>query len=135
MKDEQHKVLLFDGVCNFCNNTINFVIRHDKKGRFRFAALQSEVGQDLLTKHQLPNTDFDSFVYLDHSTVYTKSTATLHVLKGIGGFWSLFYVLIVIPNPLRDQVYLWIAKNRYKWFGKRDQCMIPTPEVRKRFLS
>ncbi|MEM5017169.1 thiol-disulfide oxidoreductase DCC family protein [Metabacillus indicus] len=128
------KILLFDGVCNFCDGTVQFVLKHDKKEVFSFASLQSEAGQSLLRKHGLPLEDYDSFVYLDEGKVHTKSTAALRVLKELGGIYRALYLLIAVPKPIRDAVYMMIAKNRYKWFGKKDACTLPSKEVRKRFL-
>lgn len=129
-----NKILLFDGVCNFCDGTVQFVLKHDKKGAFSFASLQSEAGQSLLRKHGLPLEDYDSFVYLDEGKVHTKSTAALRVLKELGGIYRALYLLIAVPKPIRDAGYMMIAKNRYRWFGKKDACTLPSKDVRKRFL-
>ncbi|MBZ5752659.1 MULTISPECIES: thiol-disulfide oxidoreductase DCC family protein [Metabacillus] len=134
MNTSNRPILLFDGICNFCDQSVQFVIRHDKLNTFKFAALQSNVGQELLKKYNLPTENFDSFVFISNDRCYQKSTAALHVCRGLGGIWRILYLLIVIPRPLRDRFYNLVAKNRYKWFGKKDQCMIPSPEVRKRFL-
>jgi predicted DCC family thiol-disulfide oxidoreductase YuxK len=135
MNTSDEPILLFDGVCHFCNHTVQFVIRHDKQEKFRFAALQSSSGQKLLKKFDLPTNDFDSFVMITTNTFYTKSTAALQVCLVLGGLWRILYVLKVLPKPLRDGIYTILAKNRYKWFGKEESCMIPSPELRKRFLS
>jgi predicted DCC family thiol-disulfide oxidoreductase YuxK len=135
MNTSDEPILLFDGVCHFCNHTVQFVIRHDKREKFRFAALQSSSGQKLLKKFDLPTNDFDSFVMITTNTFYTKSTAALQVCLVLGGLWRILYVLKVLPKPLRDGIYTILAKNRYKWFGKEESCMIPSPELRKRFLS
>ncbi|WP_078380999.1 thiol-disulfide oxidoreductase DCC family protein [Sutcliffiella halmapala] len=127
-------ILLFDGVCNMCNSLVMFVIKHDKKAVFKFASLQSEVGQSILKNLDLPLNDFDSFYFIDGDNYYTKSSAGLKVLKNLGGAWKFFYPLIIVPKPLRDLIYGYIAKNRYKWFGKKDECMIPSPDMKKRFL-
>ena len=128
-------ILLFDGVCNLCNGVVQFVIRHDPAGRFRFAALQSEAGQALLKQFSLPTSQFDSFVYVKDGQFYTESTAALLVARDLGGAWSLLWGLIVVPRFLRDAVYRLVARNRYRVFGKQDACMIPTPELRARFLG
>lgn len=133
MSDRQ-LIILFDGVCNFCNFWVNFLIDRDKKDKFRFAALQSEKGQELLKKYNLKTEDFDTFVVIDRDKTFIKSTASLIVAKDLGGFWKLLYVFIIIPRPLRDFVYSLIAKNRYSLFGKKDTCRIPTPEERRKFL-
>ena len=133
-------ILLFDGVCNLCNAVIRFVIRHDPPpSRFRFAALQSEVGRRLLRQHalpdQAPDTLIDTFVVIDVGQAFVRSSAALHVLKKLGLPWSILYPLILVPRPLRDAGYRWIARHRYGWFGRRESCMVPTPEIRDRFLD
>ena len=127
-------IVLFDGVCNFCNGAVNFIIRHDTSGRFTFAPLQSEVGERLKREYAIPP-DTDSLVLVENGRAYTHSTGALRIAKELGGFWQLAFFFIVIPTPIRDWVYKFIAKNRYNWFGKKDVCMIPTPEVRERFLT
>ncbi|MFL5811831.1 MAG: thiol-disulfide oxidoreductase DCC family protein [Flavisolibacter sp.] len=129
-----HAVILFDGVCNFCNAAINFVLKQDKKGIFRFAPLQSEVGQELLKQYNLSTKDFDSFVLIDEGKVYKKSTASLRVMNKLPWYWKEAQILRVVPTFLRDAIYDFVAKHRYKWFGKKEQCMVPTPEMRSRFL-
>jgi len=128
-------IVLFDGVCNLCNNTVQYIIRHDKKNYFQFASLQSSTGQLLLKKFQLPQNTFNSFVLVEDDHVYTKSTGALKVLKKLGGWWTLFYGFIILPRFIRDAVYNWVSKNRYRWFGKQEHCMIPTPELKAKFLD
>lgn len=128
-------VVLFDGVCNLCNNSVQFIIKRDKKRLFRFASLQGKAGQELLEKHHLPTDDFNSFVLIEGEKPYTRSAAALKIARHLGGGWRLLYSLMIIPRFIRDAVYNLIAKNRYKWFGKKDECMIPTPELRERFLD
>lgn len=135
LMNTEHPVLLFDGVCNLCNKAVQFVIRHDKVSHFRFAALQSSAGNYLLTHHGINTENFQSFVYLKGGKVYEKSSALLHVLKDLGGIWKLFYVFMIVPKPLRDFLYKQVAKRRYVLFGRRGSCMIPTAELRGRFLS
>ncbi len=132
--ENKHPILLFDGVCNMCNSLVTFVIKRDQEATFKFASLQSEVGQRILKEHSLPSEQFDSFYYVDGQKVFTKSTAALKVAKELDGAWRLFYPFIVIPKPIRDIIYSLIAKNRYRWFGKREQCMLPNPDMKKRFL-
>jgi predicted DCC family thiol-disulfide oxidoreductase YuxK len=127
-------IVLFDGVCNFCNGAVNFIIRNDRRGRFRFAPLQSEKGGRLRGEYSIPP-ETDSLVLVDDGRAYTHSTAALRIAKGLGGVWQLAYAFILVPRPVRDWFYRTFAKNRYKWFGKKDLCMIPTPEVRERFLA
>jgi predicted DCC family thiol-disulfide oxidoreductase YuxK len=135
MNNNEAHILLFDGVCNLCNSIVQFTIKRDPKEKFKFASLQSESGQALLKKFGLPTDDFDSFVFINEDKYFLKSSAGLHVLKELGGVWKLFYVFIIFPSPLRDFVYNIIAKTRYKIFGKRDTCMIPTPRLKQRFLQ
>ena len=129
------QILLFDGVCNLCNGLVQFIIKRDKKDRFRFAALQSAKGQALCQKLNLPLSGFDSIVYLKNGKCFLKSSAALHVLNDLGGFWRLFFGLMLLPKPIRDVLYDLVAQNRYKLFGKRAECMIPTPELKKKFLT
>jgi predicted DCC family thiol-disulfide oxidoreductase YuxK len=127
-------ILLFDGVCNLCNRTVQFVIKRDAKAKFFFASLQSDYGQTLLKRFGLPLDDFDSFVLIKGNKYYLKSSAGLHVLKELGGGWKLFYALMIFPRSLRDFIYGLVARTRYTVFGRRDTCMVPTQEQRERFL-
>jgi predicted DCC family thiol-disulfide oxidoreductase YuxK len=135
MSNNENYILLFDGVCNLCISVVNFTIKRDSKGKFKFAALQSESGQALLKKFNLPTDDFGSFVFIKREKYFIKSSAGLNVLKEIGGVWKLFYFFIIIPSPLRDFIYNIVARTRYRIFGKQDTCIIPTPEVKQRFLK
>jgi len=130
MKEDEH-IVLFDGVCNLCNGAVRFVLARDPRGRFRFASLQSDVARRLL-KGDGPA---ETIVLIDAGKIYTKSTAALRIARGLRFPWPLLYALAVIPRPLRDFVYDWVARNRYRWFGKRDTCMLPTPQMRGRFLE
>jgi predicted DCC family thiol-disulfide oxidoreductase YuxK len=125
---------MFDGVCNLCNSSVNFLIDHDKKNIFKFTALQSEKGQKILEYLNLPKNDFDSFIYIENDKVYKKSSAALKIAKQLGGLYTLAYPLIIIPKPIRDFLYNLIAKNRYKLFGRKDACRVPTPELKQKFL-
>lgn len=127
-------IVLFDGVCNFCSDAVNFIIRNDRMRRFRFAPLQSETGKLLRAEHDIGD-EVDSIVLIEDDEAFTLSTAALRIAKGLGGIWQLAYALIIIPAPIRDWAYRVIANNRYRWFGKKEACMIPTPDVRERFLS
>lgn len=135
MPDSNTYILLFDGVCNLCNGTVQFVIKRDERKRFRFAALQSASGQALLKKLGLPAQHFNTVVLIHGNTYFVKSTAVLRILKELGGLWKLCYALTIIPRPVRDFVYDMVAKTRYRVFGKQDECMVPTPEVKERFIS
>ncbi|MCU0440085.1 MAG: thiol-disulfide oxidoreductase DCC family protein [Raineya sp.] len=128
-------IILFDGVCNLCNSSVQFLIKNDKKNILRFASLQSEIGQNLLQKFNLPTNIFNSFVLIDGEQVYLRSSAALKVASYLGGAWKILQFFWIFPAFIRDGVYNLIAKNRYKWFGKRTECMIPTPELKARFLN
>lgn len=127
-------IVLFDGVCNFCNASVNFVIERDKAGYFKFAPLQSEIGEELIAKHSIDKIETDSVIVLEDEKIYTHSSAALRIARNLDGLWKLAYVFVVVPKPLRDLAYKLFAKNRYRLFGKQDTCMMPTPEVRARFL-
>ncbi len=128
-------IVLFDGVCNYCNGMVNFFIRQDRKKIVRFAALQSEAGQRLLERYGLPKENFDSFILIDRGKMYKSSTAGLRLYNQLPWYWKWTQLFWIVPKFIRDAVYDVIAKNRYKWFGKIETCMLPTPEVRSRFVS
>lgn len=128
-------IILFDGVCNLCSSSVQFIIKRDKKNLFRFASLQSGVGQQLLAKHHLSTSDLDSFVLIQNGKAYKKSTGALRVAKQLSGPLSLLYGVIILPAFLRDAVYTFVGNHRYQWFGKKEACWIPTPELRKKFLD
>ncbi|MFN0139101.1 MAG: thiol-disulfide oxidoreductase DCC family protein [Pyrinomonadaceae bacterium] len=127
------RIVLFDGVCNFCNGAVNFIIRHDRDNKFKFAALQSDKGVELRAKYGIGE-DVDSIVVIENGRAYLHSTAALRVAKTLGGIWLLGYAFVIVPEFIRDWFYRLFAKYRYRLFGKKDVCMIPTPEVRERFL-
>ncbi len=127
-------VILFDGVCNLCNASVQFIIKRDKEKVFQFASLQSRYGQQLLKDHNLPQDVLNSFILYKDGIVYTRSTAALMVSSVLKG-WKWTKALKIFPKFLRDFVYNVIAKNRYRWFGKKDECMIPSPEMKARFLE
>ncbi len=135
MISSQRPVIYFDGVCNLCNGAIQFIIKRDKKKQFQFASLQGKAGTELLQKHNLPLDDFNSFILTEGDKIYTKSTAALRVARKLSGGWKLLYGFMIVPRFIRNGVYNVIAKNRYKWFGRKDECMIPTPELKERFLD
>jgi predicted DCC family thiol-disulfide oxidoreductase YuxK len=128
-------VILFDGICNFCDSSVNLIIKHDDAGYFKFAPLQSEIAGKLLAETGIENVDADSIILIEDEQVYMYSTAALRIARRLGGIWSLLYVFIIVPKFIRDFIYKLFAKYRYKLFGKKDECMIPTPEIRQRFLS
>lgn len=127
-------LILFDGVCNLCNSSVQFVIRNDKRKLFHFASLQGETGQGILREFQFPTTGFNSFILIDDGRLYKESGAVLRLLKKLGGIWQLLYVFIIIPPFIRNGMYRFIASNRYRWFGKTESCMLPSPELKARFL-
>jgi predicted DCC family thiol-disulfide oxidoreductase YuxK len=127
-------ILLFDGVCNLCSGAVRFVIRHDPRGRFRFAALQSETGRRLLVRHGLPPDALDTFVLIEGESCFTRSDAALELARRLGGAWRALAILRLVPRPIRDAAYGLVVRNRYRWFGKSDRCMVPTPELARRFL-
>ncbi|OEK03824.1 hypothetical protein BFP97_10400 [Roseivirga sp. 4D4] len=131
----EQDILLFDGVCNLCNSSVNFIIDHDPNSHFRFAALQSEFGQKKLKELGYDTKEFDSLVLLSQGKVYKKSSAALRIAKKLNGLYPALYVFMIVPPFLRHWVYDIIAKNRYKWWGKRDSCRIPTPELKSRFVE
>lgn len=130
-----HPIILFDGVCNFCNSAVNFTIKRNNKVNIRFAPLQSDVGHRLLQQYNLPANEMESFIFIEKDRAYNRSTAALKVCRHLKGLWPLCYGFMIVPKFIRDGIYDWIARNRYKWFGIREQCMVPAPEVRERFLK
>ena len=135
MPDNENHIILFDGLCNLCNSVVQFTIKQDIKGKFKFASLQSEAGQALLRKMHLPVKDFDSFVYIEGEKAFFKSSAALNVLKVLGGGWGLLYYFILVPKPIRDFAYKLVSKTRYSIFGKRAVCMVPDATITARFLK
>ena len=130
----EKQIILFDGVCNFCNFWVNFVIKRDKKDLFRFGALQSDKAQELMGKFNFDTSNLDTFVLISGDKLFTKSTAALMICKELNGLVKIMYPLIFLPKFFRDFIYDLIAKNRYKLFGKKDSCRVPTEEEKKKFL-
>jgi predicted DCC family thiol-disulfide oxidoreductase YuxK len=126
-------VLFFDGVCNLCNKTVDFLIRRDKKNVLRFSPLQGTTARELLPKEMVEA--LPSVALVDKNGTYQRSTAILRVAAKLGGLWPVVLVFLVIPAPIRDAIYNWIGKNRYKWFGQKDSCRLPTLEERAKFLN
>jgi predicted DCC family thiol-disulfide oxidoreductase YuxK len=129
------KIVLFDGVCNLCSGSVQFILKRDKKNQFLFGSLQGNYGQEMLRKYRLPANEFNSFMLIEEEKLYTKSSGALRMLKHLGGAWALLYVFIVVPKFIRDAVYNLVARNRYKWFGKKNECWLPGPEWKARFLD
>lgn len=128
-------IILFDGVCNFCNGSVNFIIDRDPQKYFKFAPLQSEVGEKLLKENGVDKIETDSVVLIEDGKVYTHTTAALRIARRLSGYWSYFYGLTIVPSSIRDIFYKLFAKYRYQMFGKQAACMLPSPEVRERFLA
>jgi len=131
----EENVLLFDGVCNLCNTAVNIVIDMDKKQKIKLASLQSDFGKKVLRNFGLSETEFDSLVFLQEGKMYKKSTAAFKVLQITGGFWSFLLIFKILPKGLNDIFYDFIARNRYTFFGKKDACRMPTPELKSRFIA
>lgn len=124
---------MFDGVCNFCNDWVNFIIEQDSKNHFKFTPLQSEIAEKLLEKYNVDK-ETDSVILIEDGKAYTHSTAALRIARNLDGIWSVFYIFLLVPKFIRNFFYKILAKYRYKLFGKKDECMIPTPEIRRKFL-
>ncbi len=133
MNVEDQKIILFDGVCNYCNAMVNLAIRTDKKAAIKFATLQSETGRHLKSKYDIPP-EIDSVIFIENGKVHTYSDAAIRTARYFRWPAKMIYGLIIIPKFIREPIYKWIAKNRYKWFGKREECMVPTQDARERFL-
>ncbi len=129
------KILYFDGVCNLCQNSVQFVLKRNTKNDIYFASLQSEAGQAMLQHFNLPLNQFNSFIYIENEKFYNRSTAFLTLTKSLKNAWPLLYSFIIVPKFIRDGVYNIIAKNRYRWFGKTEQCWLPKPQWKERFLG
>lgn len=127
-------VILFDGVCNLCNSSIDFIIKRDKMDRFKVGALQEAAGKELLSKFKVNTEYLDSLILIEGEEIYFRSTAALKIARNLSGLWPLFYGFIIVPSSLRDGIYDWIGKNRYRWFGKKNTCRLPTPEERAKFI-
>jgi len=130
-----HAIVFFDGVCNLCNGAVNFIIDRDPDAYFRFAPLQSDAADQMLSHTDAADADLSIIVLLEGGTMYTRSTAALRIARHLSGPWPLLSAFLVVPCPLRDAVYDWVAANRYRWFGRRDQCRVPTPVLKARFLE
>jgi predicted DCC family thiol-disulfide oxidoreductase YuxK len=127
-------IVLFDGVCNLCNNAVDFIISRDKKNKFKVGALQEVVSKNILKDYQINEGYLDSLVYIHKNQVYYKSRAALEIARHLSGLWPLLYIFIVIPSFLRNPIYDWIARNRYKWFGQKETCRLPSEEEKAKFL-
>ena len=135
MIEKGKDIILFDGVCNLCDSSINFVIKNDPKSHFVFTALQSKSGKQLIERYNIETSKLDSIILIKNDTAYAKSTAALKIAKSLSKLWPLLYIFIIVPLIIRNGFYDYIAKNRYNWYGKKDACMVPTPELKSRFLD
>jgi predicted DCC family thiol-disulfide oxidoreductase YuxK len=135
MGETSPPIVLFDGVCNLCSGSVQFLLKRDPEGLFRFAPLQSDVGRRLLAEHGLTVDSLSSVVLIEDGKVWQESSAALRIARHLPGAWKLLRSFAVVPRPLRDAVYRWIARNRYRWFGKTETCWLPTPELEERFLG
>lgn len=133
-EDRDHALIFFDGVCNLCNHSVQFIIKRDHKDYFRFAALQSDVAMQKLSDFDLNTEDLKTIILLQDGKVYLRSTAALRIARQLRGGWSMLYGFIIIPAFIRDFVYKLIASNRYRIWGKTESCMVPSPELRAKFL-
>jgi len=132
---QNKSIILFDGVCNLCNSSVQFILKRDKKEFFLFSSLQSDAGQEILLHYKLENLDFNSIILIEDTKIYDKSTAILKIARQLSGDYKLAYLFIIAPKFIRDFIYKIISKNRYKWFGKRTECMLPSSEQKMRFLE
>ena len=130
-----NSVIIFDGVCNLCNGAVNFIIDRDTSANFQFAPMQSVSANKILSTLNLPSDNIDSIILIENGSSYIKSTAALRICKKLGALWPLFYLFILVPRPIRDYFYGIVAKNRYRWFGKREKCILPNAEIESRFLN
>lgn len=128
-------VIFFDGVCNLCNNSVDFIIKRDKQATFQFASLQSDVASRLLSQHDYTVGEMTTLVLLQDGQIYTRSRAALEICRKLDGLWPLLYIFRWVPAFIRDSIYNWVSRNRYRWFGKRDSCRIPEEHEKVRFLS
>ena len=129
----KNPIVLFDGVCNLCNGAVQFIIARDADATLRFVALQSEMGKNILKKHNTQSIDMKSIILLENDKLYDRSTAALRMAKNMDGLWKILYVFIIVPKPIRDAVYNVVARNRYRWFGQKNECWLPTPDLKKHF--
>ena len=132
---ENSKVILFDGVCNLCNNSVKFIIKNDKRNIFKFAPLQSEYGINVQNRHHINTNEINSIILVDGDKIFTRSTAALVIAKDLRAPYFIFYIFIIIPVFIRNFIYDLIAKNRYKWFGKMESCMVPSNELKNKFFD
>jgi predicted DCC family thiol-disulfide oxidoreductase YuxK len=131
----ESQIIFFDGVCNLCEGTVQFLLKRNKKKNLLFASLQSNSGQQMLKHFNLPLNNFNSFVFIENGKLYQRSAGALRVTKYLSGLWPLLYAFLIVPPFIRNAVYDFVARNRYKWYGQKNECWLPTPELQKRFLE
>lgn len=132
---DDSNIVLFDGVCNLCSGSVQFIIKRDPQAKYKFASLQSDVGQQILKKFNLSQTELHTIILVKSNSFLQRSDAALEIARNLTGGWPLFYVFKIVPRFMRDLIYNWISRNRYSWFGKQDSCWLPTPELKTRFLD
>jgi len=130
----KQNIIIFDGVCNFCNKLVNFIIKRDPTSKLIFTALQNKSAEELIIKYKVINYDIGSIILIKNDKYFLRSEAIFEIIKDLSGYWYLFGVFRIIPLGIRDYIYKLVSKNRYRFFGKKDSCMIPTKELQKRFL-
>ncbi len=135
MTDSNYPIIYFDGVCNLCESSVQFIIQKNKKKNLKFASLQGTHGQQFLNENNFSTTQFDSLVFTENGKIYTRSSGALRITKHLKGLWILFFAFLIIPPFIRNPIYNYVAKNRYKWYGKKESCWLPSEELRKRFLD
>jgi predicted DCC family thiol-disulfide oxidoreductase YuxK len=133
--ENDKSLILFDGVCNLCDSSVQFILLRDKKDRFRFASLQSDYGQNILKQHNLPTEKFNSLALIENGKLYQRSTGALRIARRLKAAWPMLFAFIIVPPFIRNFVYDFIARNRYRWFGKKEFCMMPRPEWKQKFLG
>jgi predicted DCC family thiol-disulfide oxidoreductase YuxK len=131
----EHPIVFFDGVCNLCAGSVQFLLRHDRKGIFHFCSLQSKAANQLLNSQDADPLQLKTLALLEKERLYTRSTAVLRIARKLGGAWPLLYAGMIIPRFIRDSLYDWVAANRYRWFGKKESCWLPQPEWSERFIK
>ena len=128
-------IVLFDGVCNLCSRSVQFILKRERKDKFVFSSLQGKKGQEILRRFNMFATKLDTLVLVENGKIYTRSGAALRIARSLRGLWPLLYMFIIVPPFIRDGIYKWIARNRYKWFGRTQQCWVPGSEFRKKFID
>lgn len=134
-RDAADRIVLYDGVCNLCNESVKFIIQHDRNAKFRFAPMQEPAGKALLKQHGLDHIDLSTFVLIRDGRAYLRSSAWMRIMRDLDGAWPLFSVFAIVPPFIRDRAYDYIGARRYKWFGKQESCLIPTPDTKRRFVG